>query len=233
MWVMISPLEEGWGEGKSDLQQPLNINSKHHSGTIMNIQKISRICTLFVRSFAGDMLQLLVKYEDISASEAASRLNIHIKTAQDFLEELAALEIAEKTEAYERKRPYFRFKLKQKQINLNIDLTQLYQATAEQHQLNWLIRERVNSGATFTTAGQNNYISSVSILTGEGRQRRVWTISLNLRQGRFLYYLPFPNADYLSVAAIMQKAQLEEKYNAEILDIVEILHRNGVIDRTP
>jgi len=37
------------------------------------------------KEYAEDFFKLLVNYQDISASEAASRLNLHIRTAQDFL----------------------------------------------------------------------------------------------------------------------------------------------------
>ncbi len=41
------------------------------------------------RDYAEGMFRLLVNYQDISASEAASRLGLHIRTAQDFLDTLA------------------------------------------------------------------------------------------------------------------------------------------------
>ena len=196
----------------------------------MNYHEISRFATVLARAFAEDLLRLLVKYADISASEAASRLNLHIKTAQDFLDELAALEITEKFEVFEKKRPYFRYRLKQQKISLEFDLSGLFNKAEIAPGLQLRIREQKNSGATFTTAGSNDYISSVSFLTGEGRQRKVRTINLTLRQGRFLYFLPFPTADFLSVAEILTKAEMTEKYFVEILDLVELLTENGLIE---
>lgn len=78
----------------------------------MEFKQVQRMANLLSKPFAGDILKLLVNYQDISASEAATRLGLHIKTAQDFLEELAALDICEKKEVYEKKRPYYRYKLK-------------------------------------------------------------------------------------------------------------------------
>ena len=50
------------------------------------------------KEYAENLFRLLVTYESISASEAASRLGLHIKTVQDFLEALAEVEILGKEE---------------------------------------------------------------------------------------------------------------------------------------
>ena len=62
----------------------------------MDFKQVQKISNLLAKPFARDILKLLVNYQDISASEAATRLDLHIKTAQDFLEELTALGIATK-----------------------------------------------------------------------------------------------------------------------------------------
>jgi len=49
-------------------------------------------------------------------------------------------------------------------------------------------------------------------------------------QGAFLYHLPFPGAEPLSVAAIMKKAGVEESRAPEILDIVGRLEALGVVE---
>ncbi len=101
----------------------------------MDFKTVARISTLFSKSFAEEFLRLLVTYKSISASEAASRMNLHIKTAQDFLEELNALDIVDKEVVYERKRPYYRYTLKKKTINIVVDLTKLYNPDKEQNLL--------------------------------------------------------------------------------------------------
>ena len=87
------------------------------TGNMNEFCNISRLCRLIAKDYAELFFKLLVTYTDISASEAASRLNIHIKTAQDFLEGLEGFGICTKKEVVERKRPYFRYTLKQKQLN--------------------------------------------------------------------------------------------------------------------
>ena len=46
----------------------------------------------------------------------------------------------------------------------------------------------------------------------------------------FLYNLPFPNAEFLSIAEVMDKADAETGLAPEILDIVELLTKYGVIE---
>ena len=68
-----------------------------------------RLASLMSKDYARDFLTLLLVYKDISSSEAAARLNIHIKTAQDFLEGMTSSDILSRREAAEGKRPYCRY----------------------------------------------------------------------------------------------------------------------------
>ena len=196
----------------------------------MDFSTVSKLCNLLSKPFAEDLLRLLVMYQNISASEAASRLDLHIKTAQDFLDGLTSLEITEKEEVYEGKRPYFRYTLKKKFLSLEIDFNTLYVKKPKEQQLRKKIRERVNAGAMFSTAGNNPSISNVVVLMGEGRTRKQRRISLTVHQGKFLFHLPFPSAEHLSIQEIMKKAGLDPACTPEILDIVKVLEELKVIE---
>ena len=52
----------------------------------MEYEKAARLGALLAKDYAEDLFKLLVNYQNISASEAASRLSLHIRTAQDFLD---------------------------------------------------------------------------------------------------------------------------------------------------
>ncbi len=195
----------------------------------MNFKEAAKLGHYLAKDYAQDFFALLVNYQDISASEAASRLGLHIRTAQDFLEAMAALDILDKQEVYEKKRPYFRYTLKTEQINMNIDLTQIQQKQTPED-LTRQIREKSNAGANFSLARGGEYISHVSLWTGNGRDRKERKISLTRPQGMFLYHLPFPNAAPLPVADIMRKARVDEELIPEILDIVQLLEKYDVIE---
>ncbi len=181
------------------------------------------------KSYARDFFELLVTYKDISASEAASRLNVHIQTAQDFLESLASLGILSKVEVFENKRPYFRYTLEKERIQVELDLTTLKRAKPISV-LPRRIRERQDAGARFSTARNENAISSIVIWTGEGRDLKERKINLTPPQGKFLYHLPFPNAEPMSVQDLMRMARLEEALAPEIVDMVNMLKDLGVIE---
>jgi len=53
---------------------------------------------------------------------------------------------------------------------------------------------------------------------------------LTRSQGMFLYNLPFPNAEFLSIAEVMEKADVGTDLAPEILDIVELFAKYGVIE---
>jgi hypothetical protein len=198
----------------------------------MDFRTVQRISNLLAKPFAEDMLKLMVSYQDLSASEAASRLDLHIKTAQDFLEEMASLEIVAKREVYEKKRPYFRYALRKYQFNIDVDLTTLREMTTiNDERLLLKIRERKNANAVFTVARGGDYLSSVTIFVGEGRSKKERRISLTRAQGTFLYHLPFPTADPLTIGEIIQKAGIVENHKLEVLDIVDVLLGYNIIEK--
>jgi hypothetical protein len=191
----------------------------------------SKLGSCLSKDYAEDLFRLLATYESISASEAASRLNLHIKTVQDFLEDIFDLKILDKEEVYEGKRPYFRYKLKVKKISLEIDLESFSgDEPVTDARLNLKIREKKNAGVRFTTSRSNDYISNVVIWAGEGRNRTERKINLSMPQGRFLFHLPFPTADFLTVKDIMKKAGIDDANTPEIVDIVNVLIEFGVIE---
>ena len=198
----------------------------------MDFQTAARLGSCLAKDYAEDVFELLVNYQTISASEVATRLDLHIKTAQDFLEGLAELGIVSREEILEKKRPYYRYALKQKRIVIDIDLMEIKRAPNMGH-LSMRIRERESSGARFSVSHSADYITSVTIWSGEGREREERKIKLTTPQGRFLYHLPFPKAEPLSVAGILQKAGIEENLAPEILDLVQLLEKYEVIEELP
>ena len=195
----------------------------------MDFKEAAKLGNYLAKDYAQDFFALLVNYQDVSASEAASRLGLHIRTAQDFLEAMAALNILNKQEVYEKKRPYFRYKLKTEHIHMDIDLTKIQQEQMPDD-LTRQICEKSNAGANFSLARGGEYISHVSLWTGNGRDRKERKISLTRPQGLFLYHLPFPNADSLPIADIMRKANVDEELAPEILDIVQLLEKYEIIE---
>src|SRR5512136_952227 len=195
----------------------------------MDFQTAARLGSLLAKDYAEDIFELLVNYRAISASEVAARIDLHIRTAQDFLEGLTELGILSREEILEKKRPYYRYILKQERIILDLDLMQVRRDPSKNN-LSQRIRERENAGARFSVARSDDYITSVTIWTGMGREREERKIKLTTPQGKFLYYLPFPKAEFLTIPEIMHKANLTEELTPEIMDLVELLERFSVIE---
>ena len=196
----------------------------------MDFPTAAKLGSLLAKDYAADIFDLLVNYQAISASEVATRLNLHIQTAQDFLEGLAKLGILTKEEITEKKRPYFRYLLQQKRIIIDIDLDQVKRLPTAAN-LALRIRERQNSGARFSVARSDDYITSIAIWSGEGRERQERKIKLTTPQGRFLFHLPFPGAEALTIEEIMRKTGIETELSPEILDLVQLLDKYEVIEK--
>ena len=69
------------------------------------------------------------------------------------------------------------------------------------------------------------------IWLGEGRNKKEKKINLTISQGKFMYNLPFPSADFESVETIMDKAKLTDEHESEILNIVNDLILFKVIEK--
>jgi predicted transcriptional regulator len=197
----------------------------------MNFEEAAIFGTYISKSHAKDIFRLLKNYRDISASEAASRLGMHIQTVQDFLEAMAGFDILEKKEVTERKRPYFRYSLKTEKIGFEINLgTELKNSDSD-----WLesakIKEKKNAGVRFSLARNGQYFSSVAIWVGKGRERTEKKISLTTAQGKFLYNLPFPDGEFATLEEIRVKSGTENDDLPEIKDLVEELIQYKVIEK--
>lgn len=201
------------------------------SPMISDFKTAALLGACMAREYAPGVFRLLVAYRSLSASEAASRLDLHVQTAQDFLEALVGLGIVAKEEVYEGKRPYYRYSLQEPRLRLEIDLAGIFAPPAGTVAARGRIREKKNSGVRFATGRDNASINHITVWTGGGRERRERRINLTRDQGRFLFRLPFPTAEPESVGGIMKKAGVEEEAAAEILDLLAWLEENAVIER--
>ncbi|MBC8320710.1 MAG: hypothetical protein H8E34_08310 [Bacteroidetes bacterium] len=196
----------------------------------MEFKKAAILGSYMSKDYAEPLFKLLVNYSSISASEAASRLNLHIRTVQDFLEAMTELNILKKEEVYEKKRPYNRYVLLKHLIKMEINLDKLQENDSDINNYSIKIRERNNSGAQFTTARNGQYFSNVAIWVGKGREGKERKISLTETQGRFLFNLPFPNSAFMDIIQIMKKAHIDTEHSSEISDIVNLLKEYGVVE---
>ncbi len=196
----------------------------------MDFKQAAILGSFISKDYAEDLFRLLATYTSISASEAASRLNLHIKTVQDFMEAMFDLGFLEREEVYEKKRPYYRYRIKVKKILMELDLVPLFPKENSDDRPSLKIREKKNAGVRFTTSRDNQYISNVAIWIGQGRDRTERRINLSIPQGKFLFHLPFPSADFQPVGEIMRKAEVDGSNLSEVLDIVDALIGFGVIE---
>jgi len=197
----------------------------------MDFIEARKLSNYLSKGYAEQIFRLLMTYQDISATEAASRLNLHVQTAQEFLETMTSYEILSKKEVSESKRPYFRYKLAKRKISLEIDLDKVLSAEVNTNETEYTIREKKNSGAKFTLARNGKHFSSVSIWKGDGRGGKERKISLTESQGLFLFNLPFPDAWPLSVDEILTRSEVDITHKPEILDIVKELIELSVIEK--
>jgi predicted transcriptional regulator len=197
----------------------------------MDFNTAAKLGNYLAKDYAEGFFGLLVNYKDISASEAASRLNLHINTAQEFLEAMTSLGLVSREEVHEGKRPYFRYSLKTTRITIDVDLSSVKRMQSSEESAE-RIREAKDANARFSTARGGQSISSIAVWTGKGRDRAERKINLTTAQGLFLYYLPFPDGEPLTRQEIMRKGGVDESLSSEIADIIGLLIEYNVIEVT-
>ena len=197
-----------------------------------NIETIAALGTLLSKKYGKDLFKLLRVYQDISASEASSRLGLHVQTVQEFLESTSSIGLTEKKEVIEKKRPYYRYSLVRDKLTLSFNINDLVgeQEAGQIRDRSQLIREKKNATAHFTTARVGNFFSTISVTEGTGRERKQRRINLTNAQGKFLFHLPFPDAMPMTIDSIMKDAEVEELKKPEIEDIVQELVALKVIE---
>jgi hypothetical protein len=146
------------------------------------------------------------------------------------MEAMFELGFLDREEVYEKKRPYYRYSVRMSKIIMELDLTQLLPKENPDNRTRLKIREKKNAGVRFTTSRDNQYISNVTIWTGRGRDRAERRINLSIPQGKFLFHLPFPSAEFQSIDKIIRKAEVDPSSISEILDIVDALIELEVIE---
>ncbi len=116
-------------------------------------------------------------------------------------------------------------------MKIEIDLDQFFNIQSKpEGKLALKIREMKNAGARFTTSRNNQYISSVVIWRGKGRDQKERKLNLSIPQGKFLYHLPFPSAKFKSISDIIKSSGVDINNTSEILDIVDVLIEYKVIE---
>ena len=138
--------------------------------------------------------------------------------------------IVEKKEVYEKKRPYYRYFLKKKKVEIIIDLDKVFSKENEKN-TDFKVREINNSISKFSIARNGEYFSTISIWDSNNRESKEHKINLTTSQGKFLYYLPFPNTEALTVNEIIKKANIEILNKPEIIDIIEVLYEKNIIEK--
>ena len=197
----------------------------------MDFTEARKLSNYLSKEYAESIFKLLMTYQDISDSEAASRVNVHIQTAQEFLETMTSYEILTKQEVSESKRPYFRYKLAKKKIFIEINLDEALGEKITTQGDVFRIRERKNSGAKFSVARNRKSFSSISVWIGDGRSGKERKINLTEAQGTFLYNLPFPDALPLTVDEILSRSDVNSVHKPEIVDIINELIDLGTVEK--
>ena len=198
-----------------------------------DFEHAAKLGACLAKPYSAELFRLLASYRSVSASQAASRLELHVQTVQSFLDTLAELGIVEKAEATDKTRPYFRYSLKVQRVSIDLDFSSMGRWRNATDSLERLVRERRGAGVRFVIPRNRPLVSSVVVWIGSGRDREDRRMSLTPPPGAVLFRLPRPSDEPRQVVALMAEAGLDDSSTREVLDLVDRLEAMGVVDVAP
>lgn len=183
-----------------------------------------RLAQALGRPFAGEILASLYEKPYQSASDIARVLDIHVATAQKYLQELKECGVLGTRPRKGVSRPTEEYWVASPRISIDIDfdrLTTREDAEARANQM--FVREASGSTAVFESDPKGERITEVLLLE-DGERRRIATrMPLGEAEGRFLYQVPPSGQAARSVLDIATRANLPKTSLADCLDLCERL----------
>ena len=194
--------------------------------------KIKRLSNLIGKEYTGKILNILFQNPYKSASEVAKILNIHIATAQSYLEELEKFNIISFRTHKVGTRPYKEYFPIKSQIKIEIDLNKASEINIKNRQYfeKRLIREKKDLNVLYDIKQNESKIIKVYIHDDSERKRIKYSLDLNDIEGKFMWFIPFPSENPCSILDICKKAEINEYNLKHIKDFVEKLYDHNLID---
>lgn len=195
-------------------------------------EKSRKLASLIGKEHTGRILYILYKTPNKSASRIAKILNIHIATAQSYLEDLEKLDIVKSKIKKQGIKPYKEYFLTKTRISIDIDLNELDAEDQEEQEIlrRTKIREKKDLKILYETNQEKSIITRIHFYEDLGRKNIQYSLDLDEVEGKFTWFIPFPSADPQTILEIREKAGIYEFYQQKILNLIEKLEEFGLIE---
>ncbi|ODS35289.1 MAG: hypothetical protein A7316_04170 [Candidatus Altiarchaeales archaeon WOR_SM1_86-2] len=202
----------------------------------MNKEQFRRAAFVLGKDHCMEVVETLYIREWSTATEIAEELKIHTATAVKYLSELHEIGIVEKRVREGKYKDAFEYRLIEAEINLTLNFEEIIEEESEgviEKARSIRVKERVRDDVNYEWDDEKQKILKINIV-GAGLRRGVReSIELSDTEGRFLWNMPYPSEDYISVEQICEKSGIKNPVEMKkILDLVRILKEKNIIELT-
>ncbi len=191
-----------------------------------------KLAAVLGKEVTGRILAVLAHESYLSASDIASRLHIHIATAQKYLMEMKEAGLVNSRWRRSPTRPTEEYWLSKDKITIEIDLrSDVGRKDMESlaNSLTLSLRRDVN--VAIDSDDSKKMVSEILVL-GDGDRPIIGNrIKLDNVEGRFAWHLAEEPTN-VRVMDVVEKAELDSKYLPQIMDLVDKLTNIGAVRST-
>ncbi|MFX1294080.1 MAG: hypothetical protein ACFFD2_04380 [Promethearchaeota archaeon] len=195
-------------------------------------KKTKKLSNLIGKEHTDKILHILYKTPNKSASEIAKILNIHIATAQSYLEDLEKFDIVKFRIRKEGIKPYKEYFLIKTKIRIEIDLNELDKVDQKEQEIlrRTRIREKKDLKILYEINQEKSIIKRIHFYEDIGRKNIQYSLDLDELEGRFTWFIPFPSAELQTILKICEKAGIYKIHQQKIIELIKKLEEFGLIE---
>jgi len=200
----------------------------------MNKEQFAHTLSILGKEHCIDVIETLYIKEWCTATEISEELKIHIATAVSYLSDLHDIGLVERRIRGGKYKDAYEYSLKSTSINLNLNFKEIVEeegkGITERAGL-IKVKEIVSDNVNYEWDDEKQKILKINIVSAGIRRGVQESIELNTLEGRFLWCVPYPSEEGLSVEQICEKAGIKNPIEIKkMLKFVDVLKEKRVIE---
>lgn len=201
---------------------------------MINKEQFRRAAFVLGKDHCLDIVETLYLKKWATATEVAEELNIHTATAVKYLSELYEIGIAKKRTRTGKYKDAPEYKLINPEIKLTLNFEKIIAEESKgviEASRNIKLKERTREDINYEWDDEKQKILKINVIGAGMRKGIKESIGLSDIEGRFMWNLPYPSEESISIFQICKKAGIKNSLEIKkILNFVEVLEAKGIVD---
>ena len=200
----------------------------------MNREQFQRAAFVLGKDHCLYVVETLYIKEWSTATEIAEELKIHTATAVKYLTELYEIGLVEKRTREGKYKDALEYRLKESEINLTLNFEKIIEEESKdviKRAKIMRVKEHARDDVNYEWDDEKQKIRKINIVRAGLRRGVRESIELSDIEGRFLWHMPYPSEDFISVEQICGKSGIKNVMEIKkILALVDLLKEKSIIE---